>query len=72
MKTNHCCDTTAREASARGYKTIVINEGVRTFDLKGIDGQVIPRETIQYVALSILQGFAQCISLVDYLELEFE
>lgn len=65
MKTNHCCDTTTREASARGYKTFVISDCVRTFDLKGIDGNIIPRETIQYVTLSILQGFAQIISLND-------
>lgn len=72
MKTNHCCDTTTREACARGYKTLIIKEGVRTFDLKGIDGQVIPRETIQYVTLSILQGFAECISTEDYMKLGFE
>lgn len=72
MKTNHCCDTTTREASARGYNTMVINEGLRTFDLEGIDGKMIPRETIQYVTLSILQGFAKCLSLKDYLQLEFE
>lgn len=72
MKTNHCCDTTIRESSARGYKTFVIKEGVRTFDLTGIDGEVIPRETIQYVTLSILQGFAKCISLEDYMITDFE
>jgi nicotinamidase-related amidase len=65
MMTNHCCDTTTREASARGYKTMVINDCVRTFDLKGIDGKLIPRETIQYVTLSILQGFAKIVSLDD-------
>lgn len=65
MKTNHCCDTTTREASARGYHTFVIKEGVRTFDLVGIDGNMIPRETVQYVTLSILQGFAKCITLED-------
>ena len=68
MKTNHCCDTTTREASARGYHTMVINEGVRTFDLNGIDGKMIPRETIQYVTLSILQGFAKCISIEEFLQ----
>jgi len=72
MKTNHCCDTTTREASARGYNTMIIKQGVRTFDLEGIDGQMIPRETVQYVTLSILQGFAQCISFKDYMKLEFE
>ena len=72
MKTNHCCDTTTREASARGYNTMIISEGVRTFDLKGIDGEIIPRETIQYVTLSILQGFAKCISTQEFLHLEFE
>jgi nicotinamidase-related amidase len=72
MKTNHCCDTTTREASARGYKTFVINEGVRTFDLEGIDGKMIPRETIQYVTLSILKGFAQCITTEEYMNIKFE
>ena len=72
MKTNHCCDTTTREASARGYNTMIISEGVRTFDLKGIDGEMIRRETIQYITLSILQGFAKCISTQKFLQLEFE
>ncbi len=67
MKTNHCCDTTTRESSARGYKTFVIKECVRTFDLEGIDGNMIPRETVQYVTLSILQGFAKCILLEDFI-----
>ena len=70
MKTNHCCDTTTREASARGYHTMVIREGVRTFDLEGIDGKMISRETIQYVTLSILQGFAKIISMEEFLKLE--
>ena len=72
MQTHLCCDTTTREASARGYQTIVIKEGVRTFDIKGFDGDMIPRETIQYVTLSILQKFAKCISTEEYLQLEME
>lgn len=51
MQTHLCCDTTTREASARGYQTMVIKEGVRTFDIKGVDGEMIPRETIQYITL---------------------
>ncbi len=70
MKTNHCCDTTTREASARGYHTMVISEGVRTFDLEGIDGKMISRETIQYATLSILQGFAKIISMEEFLQLD--
>lgn len=69
MKTNHCCDTTTREASARGYKTFVISDCVRTFDLNGIDGNIIPRDTVQYVTLSILQGFARIISLNEFKKL---
>lgn len=70
MQTHHCCDTTTREAAAKGYHTFVIKEGVRTFDIKGIDGEMIPRETIQYVTLSILQGFGTCISTEEYLQME--
>ncbi len=72
MQTHLCCDTTTREASARGYHTIVIKEGVRTFDIKGVDGEMIPRETIQYVTLSILQKFATCISTEEYLQMEIK
>jgi nicotinamidase-related amidase len=72
MKTNHCCDTTTREASARGYKTIVINDCVRTFDIVGIDGNAVPRETVQYVTLSILQGFAECISFEAFKNIDFD
>lgn len=72
MQTHLCCDTTTREASARGYQTMVIKEGVRTFNIKGVDGEMIPRETIQYVTLSILQSFGKCISTEEYLQLEIE
>ena len=72
MQTHLCCDTTIREASARGYQTTVIMEGVRTFNIKGIDGEMIPRETIQYITLSILQDFAKCISTEEYLQLEIK
>lgn len=72
MQTHLCCDTTTREASTRGYNTTVIKEGVRTFDIKGIDGEMIPRETIQYVTLSILQAFGTCISTEEFLQLENE
>lgn len=72
MKTNHCCDTTTREASARGYKTYVMSDGVRTFDITGIDGNVIPRETIQYVTLAILQGFAKVVPFEDFKHFSFE
>lgn len=72
MQTHLCCDTTTREASARDYQTMVIKEGVRTFNIKGVDGEMIPRETIQYITLSILQNFAKCISTEEYLQLEIK
>ncbi len=72
MQTHLCCDTTIREASARDYQTMVIKEGVRTFDIKGVDGELIPRETIQYITLSILQSFGKCISTAEYLQMEIE
>lgn len=72
MKTNHCCDTTTREASARGYKTIIISDCVRTFDIVGIDGRVITRETVQYVTLSVLRGFAECITFEEFKNIDFQ
>ncbi|MCX7708367.1 MAG: isochorismatase family protein [Clostridia bacterium] len=72
MKTNHCCDTTTREAAARGYKVTIINEGVGTFDIVGIDGQPIKRELIQYVVLSVLRGFGECMSIDEFMNCSIE
>jgi nicotinamidase-related amidase len=64
LQTNHCCDTTCREASARGYSTYIVKEAVETFDINGIDGKKIERELLNYVTLSVLaNGFCKIVSL---------
>ena len=64
LQTNHCCDTTCREASARNYSTYIVKEAVDTFDICGIDGKKIGRDLLNYVTLSILgNGFCKVISL---------
>lgn len=70
MMTDHCCDATAREAYALGYRNYFISDCTATFDLKDIHGQKISREEVQRVALAILSnGFAACLDTEAFMKL---
>ncbi len=58
--TNHCVSTTVRMAGNLGFHVEVAADACATFDFKGLDGTVIPAETMHQVGLAELQGeFAQ-------------
>lgn len=58
--TNHCVSTTVRMAGNLGFQVAVAADACATFDFKGLDGRVIPAETMHQVGLAELQGeFAQ-------------
>ena len=64
LMTDHCCDTTTREAYALGYKNYFMVDCTATFDMKDMDGKHISREEIQRIEMAILSnGFATCLDL---------
>jgi nicotinamidase-related amidase len=67
MQTDHCCDTTTREAHALGYRNYFIIDGTATFDMVGKDGEWIPREEVQRIEAAILSnGFATCLTKEEF------
>jgi nicotinamidase-related amidase len=50
--THMCCDTTAREAQARGLDVIFLTDGTATRDLIGPTGQAIPHEVVHETTLA--------------------
>jgi nicotinamidase-related amidase len=67
MQTDHCCDTTTREAHALGYRNYFIIDGTATFDMTGKNGERIPREEVQRVEAAILSnGFATCLTKEEF------
>jgi nicotinamidase-related amidase len=50
--THMCCDTTAREAHARGLDVLFLTDGTATRDLTGPSGQTIPHWTVHETVLA--------------------
>ncbi len=70
MQTQKCCDTTTREASARGYRCLYVADAVETFDLVGPDGSVVGRDEIARVTFAALHnGFAEVVRLEELKQL---
>ena len=64
MRTEHCCDTTTREAHALGYRNYFISDCTATFDIVEKNCEVIPREEIQKMTQAVLNnGFATIMDL---------
>jgi nicotinamidase-related amidase len=59
MQTQKCCDTTTREASARGYRPLFVTDAVETFDLVAPSGDRVDRDEVSRVTFATLaNGFA--------------
>ncbi|MFZ5969364.1 MAG: cysteine hydrolase family protein [Bacillota bacterium] len=70
LQTDHCCDTTTREAHALGYRTYFIEDCTATFDVTGRKGERISREEIQRVEIAVLSsGFATCLTTDEFIRL---
>lgn len=50
--THMCCDTTAREAQARGLDVVFLTDGTATRDLTGPDGSTIPHTAVHATTLA--------------------
>jgi nicotinamidase-related amidase len=50
--THMCCDTTAREAQARGLDVVFLTDGTATRDLTGPDGTTIPHAVVHETTLA--------------------
>lgn len=70
LTTPHCVSTSTRMAGNLGFKAYLVSDAVAAFDLKGVDGQLIPAETIHQVALAELQNeFATIVTAQQMLAL---
>ena len=58
--TQMCCDTTTREAYARGYTVRLFKDACAARDLT-VDGQTIPHDVVHKVSLGALARFAQVL-----------
>ena len=57
--THLCCDTTAREAQARGFDVVFLTDGTATRDLTGPTGRTIPHEAVHEATLAVqADGFS--------------
>jgi nicotinamidase-related amidase len=61
--THMCCDTTARQANARGYEVVFLTDGTATRDLPGPNGLTIAHAVVHETTLAAqADGFS---SLMD-------
>ncbi len=58
--THMCCDTTAREAHARGFDVVFLSDGTATRALEGPDGRTIPHDAVHAATLAAqADGFSR-------------
>ena len=58
--THMCCDTTAREAQARGYDVVFLTDGTATRDLVGPSGKTVPHMVVHETTLAAqADGFSR-------------
>ncbi len=57
--THMCCDTTARQANARGFDVVFLTDGTATRDLDGPGGRTIPHAVVHETTLAVqADGFS--------------
>ena len=62
--THMCCDTTAREAQARGYDVVFLTDGTATRDLAGPSGRTIPHAVVHETTLAAqADGFSRLMDV---------
>jgi nicotinamidase-related amidase len=64
--THMCCDTTAREAQARGFDVVFLTDGTATRDLEGPSGKMIPHALIHEATLAAqADGFSTLMDVAS-------
>jgi nicotinamidase-related amidase len=64
--THMCCDTTAREAQARGYDVVFLADGTATRDLEAPSGRLVPHDQVQETILAAqADGFSVVRAVSD-------
>ncbi len=69
IRTEQCCETTTRHASDEGYAVDYVAEATLTFDMRHLDGSLLPAADIVARTTAVLQGrFATICSVEQALE----
>lgn len=64
--THMCCDTTARQAAARGYDVVFLTDGTATRDLTGPSGATIPHQAVHDTILAAqADGFSTLMDVAS-------
>jgi len=62
--THLCCDTTARQAQARGYDVVFLTDGTATRNLVGPSGKTIPHTVVHETTLAVqADGFSRLLDV---------
>jgi nicotinamidase-related amidase len=65
--THMCCDTTAREAQARGFEVVFLTDGTATRDLTGPSGGTIPHGVVHETTLAAqADGFSTLMDVASF------
>jgi nicotinamidase-related amidase len=65
--THMCCDTTAREAQARGFEVVFLTDGTATRDLTGPNGGTIPHGVVHETTLAAqADGFSTLMDVASF------
>ncbi|MBO9648909.1 MAG: isochorismatase family protein [Variovorax sp.] len=68
IRTEQCCETTARHASDMGWQVDYVTDATLTFDMTQPDGQRLPANDIKMRTATVLQGrFATLCSVGEAL-----
>lgn len=68
IRTEQCCETTARHASDLGWQVLFVPEATMTWDIALPDGQVLGCEAIRQRTTAVLHGrFAQVVNVQEAL-----
>lgn len=64
--THMCCDTTARQAQARGFDVVFLTDGTATRDLTGPTGRTIPHAVVHEATLAAqADGFSRLLDVAS-------
>jgi nicotinamidase-related amidase len=69
IRTEQCCETTARHASDEGFEVDFVSEATLTFDMRLLDGAPLPAAAIRSRTEAVLEGrFARVCTVEQALE----